>query len=338
MTGFGAAEGAVAGGRLRLEVRTVNHRHLNVQLKAPADLMAFETDVRERLRAHFERGHAAVSIRWVEEPPAAAGVSVDTERARGVVDALRSLGKSLGIPGDVDLATVARIPDVVRVAAADTVIDQSAVLAVVDRAAAACVAMREREGAALAADLRARIARLRALKTEVAERAPARLVAERDRLSANVAALLNGTAPDPTRLAQDLLGRLTLLAGKAALVRARAPERLVAEKDRLTRNVQELAAGVALDEGRLAQEIAHIADRLDITEELVRFSAHVDAVRGSLGDGTAAVGKRLGFLLQELGRETNTIGSKANDAAIAEAVIVMKGELEWMREQIENLE
>ena len=287
MTGFGAAEGVVAGGRLRLEVRTVNHRHLNVQLKAPGDLMALEADVRERLRAHFERGHAAVSIRWVEEPQAAAGVSVDAERARGVVAALRALGKTLGIAGDVDLATVARIPDVVRVSGAEAVIDQAAVLAVVDKAAAACVAMREREGAALAADLRERIARLRALRAQVAERAPARLVAERDRLAANVAVLLNGTAPDPARL---------------------------------------------------AQEIAFIADRLDITEELVRLDAHLASVEGTLANGSAAVGKQLGFLLQELGREVNTIGSKANDAGISAAVIAAKGELEKMREQIENLE
>jgi uncharacterized protein (TIGR00255 family) len=287
MTGFGAAEGAVAGGRLRLEVRTVNHRHLNVQLKAPGDLMAFETDVRERLRAHLERGHAAVSIRWVEEPPAAAGVSVDEERARGVVDALRALGKRLGIAGDVDLATVARIPDVVRVSAAESVIDQAAVLAVVDKAAAACVAMREREGAALAADLRERVARLRVLKAQVAERAPARLVAERDRLAANVAALIGGTAPDPTRL---------------------------------------------------AQEIAFIADRLDITEELVRLETHLESLEQTLSNGASAVGKQLGFLLQELGREINTIGSKANDAGITAAVIAAKGELERMREQIENLE
>lgn len=287
MTGFGAAEGAAAGGRLRIEIRTVNHRHLSVQLKAPSELTALESDIRERLRTHFERGHATVSVRWAEEPPHGAGVEVDAERAAAVVKALRAVGKKLKIKGDVDLATVARIPDVLKVASADTEVKADEVLAVVDQAARACMAMRAREGQVLA---------------------------------------------------QDLLGRLTLLAGKAAMIRARAPERLVAEKERLTKNVQELAAGVALNQDRLAQEVAHIADKMDITEELVRFSAHIEAVRGALGNGTAAVGKQLGFLLQELGRETNTIGSKANDAPIAEAVIAMKGELEKMREQIENLE
>ncbi len=287
MTGFGAAEGAAGGGRLRLEIRTVNHRHLAVQLKAPSELSALETDVRERLRKHFERGHASVSARWVDAPEASGGVEVDLERARAVVAALRSVGKALKIKGDLDLSTVARIPDVVRVSASEASVQGEEVLAIVDEAARACVLMREREGAALV---------------------------------------------------RDLLGRLTTLTAKAAQIRQRAPERLVAEKERLSRNVQELAAGVALDQSRMAQEIAHIADRLDITEELVRFSAHVEAVRSALGGEGAAVGKQLGFLLQELGRETNTIGSKANDAPIAEAVIAMKGELERMREQIENLE
>jgi uncharacterized protein (TIGR00255 family) len=287
MTGFGAADGAVGGGRLRIEIRTVNHRHLSVQLKAPGELAAFETDIRERLRTHFERGHATVSARWAEEPVTAAAVTVDVERARAVVGALREVGRALAIPGDVDLATVARIPEVVKVSAADATITAPAVLAILDQAAGACVAMREREGANLVADLRARVAALRRF---------------------------------------------------ADTVKARAPQRLAAERDRLSKNVAELAAGVALDPSRLAQEIAFIADRLDITEELVRLGSHLSAVDAALDGAGQGIGKQLGFLLQELGREVNTIGSKANDAPIAEAVIAAKGELEKMREQVENLE
>jgi len=286
MTGFGAAEGAVAGGRLRFEVRTVNHRHLNVQFKLPGELSALEADLRERLRAHFDRGHVTVGARWVEDPPQAAGVAVDAERARALVQQLRNLGAALGIPGDVDLATLTRLPDVVRVAHEEVGIEAAPVCAILDGAAAACVAMREREGSALVGDLRARLEVLAALCSRVAERAPARVVAERDRLAAAV---------------------------------------------------KELAGGVAVDPNRLAQEIAFMADRLDTTEELVRFGTHLAACRAAL-EGGKPVGRQLGFLLQELGREANTMGSKANDAAIAESVIAMKGELEKMREQIENLE
>jgi uncharacterized protein (TIGR00255 family) len=287
MTGFGAAEGAACSGRLRIEIRTVNHRHLVVQLKVPGELAALEADLRERLRSYLERGHATVNARWVQEPPHAAGVEIDAERAKAVVKALRAVGKSLKVKGDVDLATIARIPEVVRVSGGEPEVTPGEVVAILDEAAKACVKMREAEGKVLV---------------------------------------------------KDLLARLAGVSEKAEQVRMRAPARLLAETERLRKNVQELAAGISLDQGRLAQEIAHIADRLDITEELVRLGAHVEAARAALADGTAAVGKRLGFLLQELGRETNTIGSKANDSAIADAVITMKGELERMREQIENLE
>lgn len=120
-------------------------------------------------------------------------------------------------------------------------------------------------------------------------------------------------------------------------VAERAPGRLVRERDRLRAAVAELLDGRPVDDGRLAQEIAFQADRLDITEELVRLRAHAEAVRAALAADRPA-GKQLGFLAQELGREVNTIGSKANDAEITRHVIAMKGELEKFREQLENLE
>jgi uncharacterized protein (TIGR00255 family) len=138
-------------------------------------------------------------------------------------------------------------------------------------------------------------------------------------------------------LAADLRQRLELLEASAQRIAARAPERLVRERDRLRAAVAELLDGRPADEARLAQELAFQADRLDITEELVRFRAHVAAAREALGAERPA-GKQLGFLAQELGREINTMGAKANDAEIAHEVIAMKGELEKLREQLENLE
>jgi uncharacterized protein (TIGR00255 family) len=138
-------------------------------------------------------------------------------------------------------------------------------------------------------------------------------------------------------LAAELRHRVDLLVQAAETIARKAPERLVRERDRLRGAVAELLDGRPADEQRLAQEIAFQADRLDITEELVRFRAHVAAVRESLA-ADRPVGKQLGFLAQELGREVNTMGSKANDADIAQHVIAMKGELEKFREQLENLE
>lgn len=135
----------------------------------------------------------------------------------------------------------------------------------------------------------------------------------------------------------EMLHRLDLLERSAAIIRERAPERLAAERDRLRRVVGQLTEGQRVDEGRLEQEIAYLADKLDITEELVRLGAHVIACRDLLAAEEPA-GKRLGFLAQELGREINTIGSKANDVSITAEVVAMKGEMEKFREQLENLE
>lgn len=141
------------------------------------------------------------------------------------------------------------------------------------------------------------------------------------------------------RLAGFLLERIAAISAAVARIAIRAPERVVAQRDRLRENVKVLTAGIAVDEQRLAQEVAILADRLDVGEELDRFRAHIAAFREALAEtGSEPVGKRLGFLLQELLREANTTGSKANDAAIQRDVVQVKEELERIREQVENLE
>jgi uncharacterized protein (TIGR00255 family) len=295
MTGFGSAEGDVLGGRLSIEIRTVNHRYYNPQLKLPFELAGIEGPMRERLRQVLERGHVTLSARWLEGPQTQGTVSVDLARARQVLAAAKELKKRLKLKGEVDLAFVARQSDVLTIqrdggggegGGGATSAQWTEVEPIVERAAQALLAMRSREGAVLVVELERRLAALEAA---------------------------------------------------AQAIERRAPERLVAELARLKTAVAELAAGAQVDEQRLAVEIALMADRVDITEELVRLRAHLAACRAALAT-EAAVGKQLGFLGQELLREVNTIGSKANDAVITQSVIAMKGELEKFREQLENLE
>jgi uncharacterized protein (TIGR00255 family) len=288
MTGFGAAEGPLAEGRVRVEIRTVNHRHFNPALKLSADLSALEGELRERLRREFDRGHVAVSVRWEQMPERkSGGFAVDLDRARAVQAALAELQRALGVPGEVDLGLILRQPEVITTGQDDAPeVTWAELEPTVAQAVAECKAMRRREGGALADELR---------------------------------------------------HRLALMEAASDVVRRRAPERLIRERDRLRASVTQLLDGKGIDEQRLSQEIAFLADKLDITEELVRFAAHVRACRDALA-GDAPVGKQLGFLAQELGREVNTMGSKANDADIVQQVIAMKGELEKFREQLENLE
>jgi uncharacterized protein (TIGR00255 family) len=288
MTGFGAAEGPVGAVRVSVELRSVNHRFFNPTIKLPASFARWEGEVREALRRRISRGHVTLTAR-VEREERAAG-AVDERLFGEYVALLRALRQRYGLAGDVDVATVLRMPDVFASADGEEDVSGSGreLLAVVNEAAAALAAMRQEEGARLAAFVEERLA--------VIERALDRIA-------------------------------------------ARAPQRLVEQRERLREAVRQLTDGLAVDEARLAQEIAILADRLDVTEELARFRSHLAAFGEALRDGgPEPVGKRLGFVLQEMLREANTTGSKANDGAMLADVVAIKEELERIREQVENLE
>ncbi len=154
-----------------------------------------------------------------------------------------------------------------------------------------------------------------------------------------VAALREMRREEGGRLAVFLLERIDLVEKSVARVRERGPIRLVEQSARLKRSVKELSSGANVDQQRLAQEVAILADKLDVAEELDRFDSHIGSFRQSVTDGgEEPVGKRLGFLLQEMVREANTMGSKANDALILADVVIVKEELERIREQVENIE
>ena len=175
-----------------------------------------------------------------------------------------------------------------------------------------------------------------AAREELTAEAAPQLVAIVERA---VDALLAMRAAEGARLATYLDERLALIESALARVAVRAPGRVTEQRDRLRSAVLELTGGLVVDETRLAQEIALLADRLDVQEELSRFRAHIDAFRAALASAQPdGVGKRLGFLLQEMLREANTTGSKGNDAAIVADVLLVKEELERIREQVENLE
>lgn len=152
-------------------------------------------------------------------------------------------------------------------------------------------------------------------------------------------ALARAREDEGRRLAAYLAERIQLVESALERVAQRAPQRLIEQRNRLRENVRQLTEGVAVDDQRVAMEIAIIADRMDVQEELTRFRSHIQGFRDTLGAGaTDGVGKRLGFLLQEMLREANTTGSKANDGAMLQDVVTIKEELERIREQVENLE
>jgi uncharacterized protein (TIGR00255 family) len=293
MTGYGDAERDTHAGRLRAEVRTVNHRYFSLNLRLGRGLDRYEPQIRDVLRSLLPRGHVNFSLR-LDAAEAGVGdgvpLGVDEAKLQQYVQILRGLKERLALPGEVDLALLSRFVDLVSDDDDEEAVvpELDDVKAVTAAAARAAVGMRQEEGQRLAVDLEERLVAVEAAMARIAELSPARLVAERDRMR---------------------------------------------------RVVAELLEGVPLDEDRIAREIAYIAERWDVSEELVRLRSHIELFRASLADAsTEPVGKKLSFLTQEMNRETNTVGSKANDAAIEHQVIAIKDEIERLREQVENVE
>jgi uncharacterized protein (TIGR00255 family) len=291
MTGFGDAESDTPAGRLRLEVKTVNHRFFNTSLKTPSGFDKYEKPITDALKAHIGRGHVNVFLSLdrtsAELQP---GPAIDLDKARGYQAALEGLKDALDLPGDADLALMSRFGDIFRAPEADRTagVEVEAVADLAAKAASACRDMREAEG---------------------------------------------------LRLESDLSGRLDAIGTQLDVVEVRAPQRLIEHRDRLREAVRELSEQVEVDEERLAREVAFLAEKWDINEEIVRFRSHLELFREALeGDASEPVGKRLGFLVQEMHREANTVGSKANDAEVAQASVAIKEEIERLREQIENVE
>lgn len=290
MTGYGRRQKSRDGREMTVEIKTVNHRFLDLSFRLPRSLSFAEDALRKQIGASLRRGHADVSVTYANQRQDAREIRVDEALARQYQEALISL--RLGAcKGDVlnqeDVNWIASQPDVIQVTVKEE--DQEAVLSllagVTAEALADVTAMRDREGAALREDLTAHLNAVAALRDRIAALAPGVPLAYRDRLTARIREL----------------------------------------------GVQEV------DPQRLTQEVALMADRCAIDEELSRLESHIAQMRDAL-DAREETGRRLDFLTQELNREVNTIGSKASDAEITRLVLSAKSEIEKLREQVQNVE
>ena len=298
MTGHGRGVAQVGGRRATVEVRAVNHRYFDVKLRAPWLDAALEERITSALRRRAQRGSFTVTLRD-EGALVGPAVKADLAAARAVAAALDEVRRGLGLAEPVPLALVVAQPGVLAV-------EEPADLS-------------EQRWAALAPAVEAALAELVAMRRREGETLALDLAGRLDRLE---------------RFAQDVGG---LAAGAPEEWRRRLSERL----GKLIAAAP--GAPAPFDEARLAAEVAVLADRLDVTEELVRLRSHLGQARALLTPGLAIdeaepVGRRLDFLVQELGREVNTIGSKSQSAEIARRVVDAKAELEKIREQVQNVE
>jgi uncharacterized protein (TIGR00255 family) len=288
MTGFGSSELERSGQRLTAEIRSVNHRFCEVSMRGPKVALAFEDQVRQLIQERFSRGKFNLTITWVGAGDQGEVLKLNEAVAQRYVDLMSQLKMRFKLAGEVDVSTVAALPDLFtweHTAMSDEE-SWSLVKAVVEKACDNMNLMKDREGKALTRDFDGRLAAIRKQLDTVSERAPLRPQEAKERLVARIKPLLDDVEMDPIRI---------------------------------------------------AQEVALLADRLDCTEECVRLAAHLDQFR-HLIENSELAGRKLNFLLQEMNREANTIGSKANDVEIGRAVIVMKEEIERIREQVQNVE
>jgi uncharacterized protein (TIGR00255 family) len=287
MTGAGIGSArTTAGSTATVEIRSVNHKNLDVRVKASPALWSHAGAVEDRVRSRLRRGRIEVQVRF--EGSADGVAHLDRARARDAFAELTELAEEIAPGQPVPLTLLASVPDLFSTASADPAEERRAVLDAVDAACEAVLAMRRAEGVALARDLETRRQELAEARAGAEARVAAAVAALRDRLRERVARLLEGTS-------------------------------------------------VAVDPGRLEQEVVLFADRSDVSEELARLDSHLEQVRTLLARGGPEVGKRLDFLLQELNREVHTLGSKSADAVLAQRVVAMKTAIARMREQAANV-
>ena len=288
MTGYG--KGVYESDTLKLvvELKSVNHRFLDLSIKIPKQLNFAEDGIRRTLKEGIGRGHVEVYVN-VEDKRAEKGVlAVDLDLARQYVEAARRLREELGAEGELCVADLIKTNNIVSFTPAEADEDElsAAAEAALGDAIAALDKMRVTEGENLAKDMLAKL--------------------------------------DEMQVAVDRVAEL-------------APDTLKQHADKVRERVAEYLKDVSIDEGKFLNEMAFYADKVAVDEELTRLNSHIPHFRAILTKG-GAVGKQLDFVVQEMNRESNTIGSKCNDIRVAECVVSLKCTIEKLREQIQNLE
>ncbi len=290
MTGFGTGESTVGALTVTVELRSVNHRFLDVSVKMPSSIAALETEIRAHLKDKLARGRVSCSVQVARAAGADAALITPEAVDRGL-DALAVIADRMAVRGlprpEVGLDNLLALPDLLHGDADDIAIDDArqALAGALAAATDGLLAMKRTEGAELAAEMGRRIETIRVHLAKVNTLTPNAVAEAEERLRERLAALLEDK----------------------------------------------------IDPQRLAQEAAILADRGNIAEECERLASHLDQSAAALAAG-GQMAKRLNFLLQEMHREVNTMGSKTQNMEITGAVIAMKEEVESMREQVQNLE
>ncbi len=287
MTGYGKGTASGDNFSATVDIRSVNNRNLDIHWRAPQDLAPLEISLKKQVQAAISRGRVDVNIIFSQTNDTV--YELNRPLIRGYLSALKTMSDEFGLAGEPDLATMAKLPNVMLAPANSGNLSEAAIQGIesaLTQALAALVSMRAVEGHELQKEMLARVERIRS-QVEIIESGSGGIVA--------------------------------------------------AYRDKLRARISELLDKNNVDEARLAQEVAYLAERSDITEEITRLNSHLIQLRELLG-GDGEIGKKLDFLLQETNREANTILSKSAELSICDAAIEIKTEVEKLREQAQNVE
>lgn len=289
MTGFGRGDCSIDDICFNVELRSVNHRYIDISIRLPKKFTYLEESIRSLIRSYVQRGRIEVYINYENIGASDVEVAVDLSLAKEYLSSLLKIEEELMVQTDITTSLIAGFPDVIKTEKKEENEEKvwQCLQGALDDALIKLTEMRKNEG---------------------------------------------------QKLKEDIVGRLHKTSRFLNKIEDRSPLIVEEYREKLTDRIKEiLDEQLALDDNRIAAEVALFADKSNITEEIVRLHSHINQFTEILEEDDA-VGRKLDFLLQEMNREINTIGSKANDLNIANLVINIKSEFEKMREQVQNIE
>ena len=287
MTGYGRAKLSKDDREYQIEIKSVNHRYLDISVRIPKQLSYLEETIKKEIAKKVKRGKIDVFVTFENNSLEGKEIKINTELAKAYIDELKKLAEKENILSDIQVTEISKYPDVLNIQSSqdDEKITEE-VLETITIATDNLVQMRETEG---------------------------------------------------NKISEDLLKRLNIINKKVEKI-AKLSTGLIEEYVvKLEERINEILKNQEIDKTRLAQEVVIYADKCSIEEEVTRLNSHISQFKNLL-NSNEAIGKKLDFIIQEMNRETNTIGSKANNLEITNGVIDIKTEIENIREQVQNIE
>lgn len=288
MTGYGKETLSTEGREYQVEIKSVNHRYLDINIKMPKTLSYLEETIKKEISQKIKRGKIDVFITYENNSQEGKNVKINKELAKIYINQLKELAQEEKISSNIEVTEIAKFPDIltIKIDEEDDKIKEE-IIQVTQQATEKIIEMKNIEG---------------------------------------------------NKIEQDLLTRIEKIEKKIEEISKKSTGLIEEYVVKLEKRIKEILKTEEIDKTRLAQEVVIYADKCSIEEEITRLKSHIYQFKNLIKDNNETIGKKLDFIIQEMNRETNTIGSKANNLEITNGVIDIKTELEDIREQIQNIE